>query len=70
MFANAERIAKRLSGDEVACHSNGEPFHAGFNKLKRLTVYVKDNVYVANENNQAIRKITVSGKVRPFPEVA
>ncbi|KAK4842069.1 hypothetical protein QYF36_015150 [Acer negundo] len=54
-------VAKRLSGDGVAGYSDGEPGSARFNKPRNFAVDLKGNVYVADKNNNAIRKITNSG---------
>ncbi|KAK2636432.1 hypothetical protein Ddye_031224 [Dipteronia dyeriana] len=56
-----ESVAKLLSGDGVVGHSDGEPGSARFNKPKNFAVDFKGNVYVADKNNNAIRKITNSG---------
>ncbi|GKV14480.1 hypothetical protein SLEP1_g25357 [Rubroshorea leprosula] len=58
-----ESVPERLSGDGVAGHSDGEAGGARFNKPKSFAVDAKGNIYVADKNNHAIRKIDASGKV-------
>ncbi|GLT50297.1 hypothetical protein SLA2020_237900 [Shorea laevis] len=58
-----ESVPKKLSGDGVAGHSDGEASGARFNKPKSFAVDAKGNIYVADKNNHAIRKIAASGKV-------
>lgn len=58
-----ESLVKRLSGEGVAGHSDGEPGRARFNKPRSFAVDAKGNIYVADKNNHAIRKIAASGDV-------
>ncbi|XP_050237838.1 uncharacterized protein LOC126687338 isoform X2 [Mercurialis annua] len=57
-----DSVINRLSGDSVPGFSDGEAGSARFNKPKSFAVDNKGNVYVADRNNGAIRKITDSGR--------
>ncbi|KAI3944302.1 hypothetical protein MKW92_001942 [Papaver armeniacum] len=53
----------RLSGNGVAGFSDGDLGSAMFDKPRSFAVDLKGNVYVADKNNHAIRKITREGVV-------
>ncbi|KAI3835693.1 hypothetical protein MKX03_015296 [Papaver bracteatum] len=53
----------RLSGNGVAGFSDGDLGSAMFHKPRSFAVDLKGNVYVADKNNHAIRKITREGVV-------
>lgn len=57
----AEGVIKKYSGKGSAGFSDGELDSAMFNKPKSFAVDLKGNLYVADKNNHAIRKITKSG---------
>lgn len=55
-----ESVVKRLSGDGPG-YSDGEPSSARFEKPKSFAVDMKGNIYVADQSNHVIRKITNLG---------
>jgi hypothetical protein len=54
-------MVKRLSGGGDKGYIDGEPGLARFNKPKSFTVDLRGNVYVADQLNHAVRKISSSG---------
>ena len=54
-------MVKRLSGSGDKGYIDGEPGLARFNKPKSFTVDLRGNVYVADQLNHAVRKISSSG---------
>lgn len=56
-----EGVIKKYSGKGSAGFSDGELDSALFNKPKSFAVDLKGNIYVADKNNHAIRKISQSG---------
>lgn len=52
---------KRLSGKGEEGYSDGEVISARFRKPRSFAVDLTGNVYVADQANHAIRKITKSG---------
>lgn len=57
----ADSVVKKFSGDGSPGYSDGDMGSAKFNKPKSFAVDFKGNVYVADKNNNVIRKITGSG---------
>lgn len=57
----AESEIGRLSGKGVAGFSDGDKAAAAFNKPRSFAIDGRDNVYVADRLNHAIRKIDASG---------
>ncbi|KAJ7943614.1 NHL domain-containing protein [Quillaja saponaria] len=56
-----ENSVKRLSGNGSGGFSDGELGSAQFNKPRSFAVDLKGNVYVADQKNRAIRKISWAG---------
>ncbi|KAL2454837.1 NHL domain-containing protein [Abeliophyllum distichum] len=56
-----ESVIKRLAGNGQQGYADGDLNSAMFNKPKSFAVDYRGNVYVADKNNFAIRKITKSG---------
>ncbi|KAA8533124.1 hypothetical protein F0562_033343 [Nyssa sinensis] len=56
-----ESVIKRLAGNGTDKFSDGDSGSAMFNKPKSFAVDLKGNVYVADQKNFAIRKISNSG---------
>lgn len=54
-------MVKLLSGSGDKGYIDGEPGLARFNKPKSFTVDLRGNVYVADQLNHAVRKISSSG---------
>ncbi|CAK7339029.1 unnamed protein product [Dovyalis caffra] len=54
-------VVKRLSGKGEKGYADGEPGLAQFNKPKSFAVDLRGNVYVADQLNHAVRKISNSG---------
>ncbi|KAJ6960609.1 hypothetical protein NC653_038589 [Populus alba x Populus x berolinensis] len=54
-------MVERLSGSGDKGYIDGEPGLARFNKPKSFTVDLRGNVYVADQLNHAVRKISSSG---------
>ena len=54
-------MVKRLSGEGKNGYTDGEPGLARFNKPKSFAVDFRGNVYVADQLNHAVRKISNSG---------
>ena len=54
-------MVKRLSGSGDKGYIDGEPGLAQFNKPKSFTVDLGGNVYVADQLNHVVRKISSSG---------
>ncbi|KAF9683884.1 hypothetical protein SADUNF_Sadunf04G0060300 [Salix dunnii] len=54
-------MIKRLSGEGRNGYTDGEPGLARFNKPKSFAVDFRGNVYVADQLNHAVRKISNSG---------
>lgn len=57
----ADNVIKRISGTGEAGYLDGEPVTARFSKPRSFAIDLKGNVYVADKNNNVIRKITDSG---------
>ncbi|KAL4300986.1 hypothetical protein AHAS_Ahas17G0255700 [Arachis hypogaea] len=55
---SSDSIVRRLSGDGSAGYKDGDVISAEFNKPRSFAVDLKGNVYVADKNNKAIRKIS------------
>lgn len=60
VLLTVESVVKRLSGDGPG-YSDGEPSSARFEKPKSFAVDMKGNIYVADQSNHVIRKITNLG---------
>ncbi|RYR65060.1 uncharacterized protein LOC107634713 [Arachis ipaensis] len=58
---SSDSIVRRLSGDGSAGYKDGDVISAEFNKPRSFAVDLKGNVYVADKNNKAIRKISSNG---------
>jgi DNA-binding beta-propeller fold protein YncE len=54
-------MVKRLSGEGKTGYIDGEPGLARFNKPRSFAVDLRGNVYVADQQNHAVRKISTSG---------
>lgn len=58
----ADSVAKRFSGSgTVEGYSDGEPETARFNHPRSFAMDLKGNIYVADQKNNVIRKITNTG---------
>eukprot|EP00258_Populus_trichocarpa_P019291 XP_006384156.1 uncharacterized protein LOC7493556 isoform X1 [Populus trichocarpa] len=60
-ISQASVMVKRLSGEGKTGYIDGEPGLARFNKPKSFAVDLRGNVYVADQQNHAVRKISNSG---------
>ncbi|XP_061977325.1 uncharacterized protein LOC133698430 isoform X1 [Populus nigra] len=60
-ISQASVMVKRLSGEGKTGYMDGEPGLARFNKPKSFAVDLRGNVYVADQQNHAVRKISNSG---------
>uniref|UniRef100_A0A6M2F844 NHL repeat-containing protein n=1 Tax=Populus davidiana TaxID=266767 RepID=A0A6M2F844_9ROSI len=60
-ISQASLMVKRLSGEGKTGYIDGEPGLARFNKPKSFAVDLRGNVYVADQQNHAVRKISNSG---------
>ncbi|KAG6777384.1 hypothetical protein POTOM_017205 [Populus tomentosa] len=60
-ISQASVMVKRLSGGGKTGYIDGEPGMARFNKPKSFAVDLRGNVYVADQQNHAVRKISNSG---------
>jgi sugar lactone lactonase YvrE len=56
-------IATTIAGSGVATFLDGTGIAAGFNKTAKITIDVNNNLYVADQVNHRIRKITNTGIV-------
>lgn len=60
-ISQASVMVKRLSGEGKTGYMDGEPGLARFNKPRSFAVDLRGNVYVADQQNHAVRKISNSG---------
>ncbi|MED6143651.1 hypothetical protein PIB30_007955 [Stylosanthes scabra] len=58
---STDSVVRRFSGDGSAGYKDGDVVSAEFNKPRSFAVDLKGNVYVADKNNKAIRKISSNG---------
>ncbi|MED6171963.1 hypothetical protein PIB30_045773 [Stylosanthes scabra] len=58
---STDSVVRRFSGDGSAGYKDGDVVSAEFNKPRSFAVDLKGNVYVADNNNKAIRKISSNG---------
>ncbi|KAL2540911.1 NHL domain-containing protein [Abeliophyllum distichum] len=63
-FYNVESVIKRLAGNGQWGYVDGDLDSAMFDRPKSFAVDYRGNVYVADKNNYAIKKITKSGIVK------
>lgn len=62
----AESVIKRFSGDGAVGYSDGESGNARFKKPRSFAIDRRGNVYVADQINHVIRKISGSGQNPTF----
>lgn len=62
----ADSVVKKLSGTGNVGYADGEPEKAEFSKPRSFAMDMSGNVYVADRNNNVIRKITDTGYIA-FP---
>ncbi|CAE5958382.1 unnamed protein product [Arabidopsis arenosa] len=60
---SVDSVINRFAGDGTSGYVDGKAGNSRFNKTRGFAIDAKGNVYVADKNNKAIRKISSSGYV-------